>query len=356
MDYQGLIDKYEKERDLDDAEFEALLSNEDDFPSEYLDFKARKARERAYGKGVYLRGLIEFTNHCRNNCYYCGIRCGNKKVKRYRLSEEQILSISESGYRKGLRTFVLQGGEDAFFTDDRLVSIIAKVREACPDAAITLSIGERSRKSYERLYGAGANRFLLRHETADRAHYEALHPKEMSYEHRMDCLKDLKKIGYQVGCGMMVGSPGQSSRELIRDLHFIRDFKPHMVGIGPFIPHHDTPFASCPSGSVDMTLRLLAIIRLLLPKVLLPATTALRTLDPKGYEKGLLAGANVIMINLTPPEARIKYSLYDGKGLSQMVPKEMEGDEVGLLLDEIKKKVQSTGYIVSLERGDYKNS
>ena len=340
-----LIDRLEGSRDLSDAEFTELLLCEDSEAVAYLAERARVVREKIYGKEVYLRGLIEFTNYCKNNCKYCGIRCGNKNAERYRLSREEILSCCDIGYELGFRTFVLQGGEDPYFNDDRMVDIVSAMRKNHPDCAITLSIGEREKESYQKLFDAGANRYLLRHETADKAHYEYLHPKEMSYDHRMQCLRDLKEIGYQVGCGMMVGSPGQKTEHYIKDLRFMQEFKPEMVGIGPFIPHHDTEYAGEKAGTVEMTLKLLSIIRLILPEVLLPATTALGTIDPTGREKGILAGANVVMPNLSPGNVREKYLLYDNKICT--------GDEAAECIRCMSLRVSKVGYTVVQSRGDH---
>ncbi|MGX8727977.1 MAG: [FeFe] hydrogenase H-cluster radical SAM maturase HydE [Lachnospiraceae bacterium] len=341
----ALAEKLERERNLSEEEFLAVLSCEDPGFDACLSAKARAVREQVYGKDVYLRGLVEFTNICKNNCKYCGIRGGNRAAERYRLSEEDILSCADSGYALGFRTIVLQGGEDPYFTDERMVSIVKKLRERHPDCAITLSIGERSKESYQKLFDAGANRYLLRHETADRDHYEMLHPKEMSFENRMRCLRDLREIGYQVGCGMMVGSPGQTLGHLVKDLRFLQMFQPEMVGIGPFIPHHATEYADEPAGSVALTLRLLSVIRLLLPDVLLPATTALGTLDPLGREKGLLAGANVIMPNLSPTNVRGKYLLYDNKICT--------GDEAAECIRCMTLRISKVGYRVVQARGDH---
>ena len=343
--YMGLADKLERDRDLTDEEFVSVLLVDDPQFSEYLSAKARAVREKVYGKEVYLRGLIEFTNYCKNNCYYCGIRCGNKNAERYRLSEEEILSCSDKGYELGFRTIVLQGGEDPYFTDERIVSIVRKIKEQHPDTAVTLSIGERERESYQKFYDAGADRYLLRHETADKAHYERLHPANMSFEHRMQCLRDLHEIGYQVGCGMMVGSPGQKIEHLVKDLRFLQEFKPEMVGIGPFIPHRDTRYADEQPGTVGMTLRLLSVIRLLLPEVLLPATTALGTIDVLGREKGITAGANVVMPNLSPVGVRGKYLLYDNKICT--------GDEAAECIRCMTLRVAKTGYKVVESRGDH---
>ena len=341
----SLVDKLEKNNNLNDEEFCALLESASPALEEELASRARTVREKHYGKAVYIRGLIEFTNYCRNNCYYCGIRRGNDKAQRYRLTQEEILACCEEGYALGFRTFVLQGGEDSYFTDERLESLIRAIKKDHPDCAVTLSIGERERDSYERLFEAGADRYLLRHETADQSHYESLHPAEMSYEHRLQCLRNLKAIGYQVGCGMMVGSPGQTTEHLIKDLRFLQELQPEMVGIGPFIPQQDTPLGSCQGGTAELTLRLLAIIRLLLPTVLLPATTALGTIDPRGREKGLLSGANVLMPNLSPTAVRKKYALYDNKICT--------GDEAAQCIECLGRRVASTGYHLTQDRGDH---
>lgn len=342
---KDIIDRLVKERDLSDEEFEKLILCEDKETIEYLASKAREVRESIYGKEVYLRGLIEFTNYCKNDCLYCGIRRSNKNAERYRLTEEQILNCCEVGYKLGFRTFVLQGGEDAYFNDDVLVPLIKEIKEKYPDCALTLSVGEREKDSYQKLFDAGADRYLLRHETADKEHYESLHPAELSFDHRMKCLWDLKEIGYQVGCGMMIGSPNQTVKHLIKDLRFLQEFKPEMVGIGPFIPHHDTPFADRETGSVDITLKLLSIIRIMLPEVLLPATTALGTADGLGREKGILAGANVVMPNLSPTDVRGKYLLYDNKICT--------GDEAAECIRCMTLRVQKVGYEVVQKRGDH---
>ncbi len=345
MAEKDLVDKLRDTGNLADDEFSCVLLCQEPGFDEYIWEKAREVREKYYGKEVYLRGLIEYTNYCKNNCNYCGIRRDNKNAERYRLTEEDILSCCDMGYDLGFRTFVLQGGEDPYFTDDRMVSIVRNIRKRHPDCAITLSIGEKEKESYQRFFDAGADRYLLRHETADKAHYKLLHPSEMSFEHRMQCLRDLKDIGYQVGCGMMLGSPGQKTEHIIEDLKFLRDFKPHMVGIGPFIPHHDTPYADEAAGTVEQTLRLLAVIRLLLPDVLLPATTALGTIDPLGREKGLRAGANVIMPNLSPTDVRGKYLLYDNKICT--------GDEAAECIRCMFLRVSNAGYEVVQSRGDH---
>lgn len=308
----NLLEKLEKERMLTKDQWIQLIGSREVYESQAAAL-AKKIREEHFGNQIYVRGLIEFTNYCKNDCYYCGIRRSNRNAERYRLTMEQILECTDTGYELGFRTFVLQGGEDGYYTDERLEEIIKEIKEKHPDCALTLSLGERSRKSYELFYQAGADRYLLRHETADAGHYQRLHPEEMSYEHRMNCLKELKAIGYQVGCGFMVGSPGQTEKTLAEDMLFIQEFQPHMVGIGPFVPHHETPFGREPGGTVEDTLYLLSLIRILEPTVLLPATTALGTIDPRGREKGILAGANVVMPNLSPTNVRKKYELYDNK-------------------------------------------
>lgn len=306
--------------------------------------EAVRIREIYYGKKVFTRGLIEYTNYCKNDCYYCGIRKSNTNAKRYRLTEDEIMACCENGYELGFRTFVLQGGEDAYYTDDRMVEIIKKIKEAYPECALTLSIGEKSYESYKRFREAGADRYLLRHETANEEHYRKLHPEKMSLAVRKNCLYDLKKLGYQVGAGMMVGSPYQTTEDLAEDLVFLKELQPEMVGIGPFIPHHDTQFAKEPAGSVEMTLFLLAVIRILLPKVLLPATTALGTMDPLGREKGLQAGANVVMPNLSPVKNRKQYELYDNKICT--------GEEAAECRGCMGRRVASVGYELVTERGD----
>ena len=326
-----------------DEELRLLLSN----PSPDADLTARAAavRKSVYGNKVFIRGLIEFTNYCKNDCYYCGIRAGHSGVSRYRLTSEQILDCCQQGYDLGFRTFVLQGGEDPWWNDDRLCSLVSQVKERHPDCAVTLSVGERSRKSYQRLFDAGADRYLLRHETADTCHYAFLHPENLTLENRMRCLHDLKEIGYQTGCGFMVGSPGQTVEHFIRDLRFIEEFRPHMVGIGPFLPAARTPFAVEPAGSADLTVKLLSIIRLMHPEVLLPATTALGTAESDGRERGILAGANVIMPNLSPLEVREKYSLYDNKIAT--------GDEAAESVASLRRSMKNIGYEVVTDRGDY---
>lgn len=342
----NLIDNIRHERDITIDALHQILTTNNLQEVQYLYGQAHAVAQEVYGNKIFMRGLIEISNHCKNNCHYCGIRRSSLDVVRYRLSDDTILQCCAQGYALGFRTFVLQGGEDAWFTDDKLCHIIEQIRQQFPDCAITLSVGERSRLSYQRFYDAGADRYLLRHETADAAHYAFLHPEEMSYEHRMQCLHDLKEIGYQVGCGFMVGSPRQTVDTIYKDLQFIRNFKPEMVGIGPFIPASGTPFADAPAGSVEQTLRLLAIIRLLHPHVLLPATTALGTLHPKGRELGIMAGANVIMPNLSPKDLRAQYSIYDNKLGT--------GSEAAESATDIRQRLHTIGADGVVDRGDYR--
>ena len=312
MGTHGIVDRLKNGERVTDAELLTLLEG-DCVPDAELMRAASEIRDSVYGRKVYVRGLIEISSYCKNDCLYCGIRRTNRCAERYRLTPEVILETALRGYDLGFRTFVLQGGEDVYYTDEILCSLVGEIKKRCEGAAVTLSLGERSRESYARLKAAGADRYLLRHETADREHYGRLHPSDMSYDRRMQCLRDLKETGYQVGCGFMVGSPYQTLRNIVTDIRFIEEFKPHMVGIGPFIPHKATPFASFGTGSVELTLRCLAIIRLLLPRVLLPATTALGSAEKGGRARGVEAGANVVMPNLSPADVREKYSLYDGK-------------------------------------------
>lgn len=340
-----LTDKLEREHILPKSELAEIITGHTSETDEYLFEKARAVREKIYGKDVYMRGLIEFTNYCKNDCMYCGIRRSAKNADRYRLTEEQILDCCETGYGLGFRTFVLQGGEDGFYTDDKIVSIVAGIKEKFPDCAVTLSIGEKSRESYEKFRKAGADRYLLRHETANSEHYRKLHPKELSLENRMRCLSDLKELGFQTGCGFMVGSPYQTAENLAEDLLYIHKLQPHMVGIGPFIPHHDTPFAEEKQGSLETTLLMLGLTRLIVPNVLLPATTALGTIHPKGREMGILAGANVVMPNLSPQDVRKKYLLYDNKICT--------GDEAAECIACLGRRMESIGCKLVTSRGDH---
>ena len=342
---RSIIDKIRDSQDIDLEQLTALLNTDDHEAIDYLRAQAREVAQSIYGNAVFMRGLIEFSNVCRNNCRYCGIRRDNTLTERYRLDDDTILDCCRMGYECGLRTFVLQAGEDGHYDDPHIVPLVQRIRAEFPDCAITLSLGERSRESYQKLFDAGANRYLLRHETADADHYAYLHPAEMSFEHRMQCLRDLRDIGYQVGAGFMVGSPGQTYGTLLKDLQFIRSFKPEMCGIGPFIAAQNTPFAHEPNGSVEQTLRLLSIIRLLHPHVLLPATTALGTLNAFGRELGIQAGANVVMPNLSPTENRPKYSIYDGKICL--------GDNISHCRSCLETRIESVGYKMVVDRGDY---
>ena len=328
---------------LSSSELRRLLTTSDPTVLDELGAEARRLRDEIYGRRVFIRGLIEISNHCRNNCFYCGIR-RDATCRRYRLTPEQIMDCCRTGHALGFRTFVLQGGEDAWFTDEKMCAIVSDIKREFPDCAVTLSLGERGRESFAQLREAGADRYLLRHETADRDHYAQLHPAEMSFDHRMQCLADLRDLGFQVGAGFMVGSPGQTVDTLLKDLAFIADFRPEMVGIGPFIPADGTPFEHEPAGSVEITLRLLAIIRILHPRVLLPATTALGTMHPRGRELGILAGANVVMPNLSPREHRKDYSLYDNKLCT--------GDEAAECRVCLDRRIRTTGSQLVVDRGD----
>lgn len=341
-----LIEQLSQTHELDVEGYTHLIDNRDDEAAAELSERAVSVRKEIYGNAVFTRGLIEISNICKNDCTYCGIRRSNRNVERYRLDADTIVACARDGYEYGFRTIVLQGGEDGYYTDEVLSNIIGRIRESCPDTAITLSMGERSRESYERLFEAGANRYLLRHETATKEHYEKLHPAEMSFDNRIRCLYDLREIGYQVGAGFMVGSPFQTTADIARDLAFTQEFKPDMCGIGPFIPHRDTPFRDCPAGTLELTLYLLSIIRLIHPPVLLPATTALGTIDPKGREKGMLAGANVVMPNLSPVAVRKNYELYDNKICM--------GEESALCRGCLARRMQTVGFEVVVDRGDIK--
>lgn len=341
----GIVEKFIKLGQLTKEEYPELLHlYQDPDAIRLLREEAVRIQKKYFENKIYTRGLIEFTNYCRNDCYYCGIRRSNRNASRYRLTKEEILQCCENGYELGFRTFVLQGGEDPWFNDDRMVDIIRSVKQGYPDCAITLSIGEKSKESYQRFKDAGADRYLLRHETASEEHYRYLHPESLSLANRKQCLYTLKELGYQIGAGFMVGAPGQTLEYLAEDLVFLKDLNPHMVGIGPFIPHHDTKFAEEPAGSVDMTLFLLSVIRIMLPQVLLPATTALGTLDPRGREKGFQAGASVVMPNLSPVKNRKQYELYDNKICT--------GEEAAECRGCLARRVESVGYEIVTDRGD----
>lgn len=337
-----LTDRLAAGGELSDDEWRFLI--EGDYKKQALFNKADAVRRQHYGTDVYIRGLLEISNYCKNDCLYCGIRRSNADVSRYRLAEEEILACCKRGYELGFRTFVLQGGEDAYHTTQWVGRIVSAIKGNYPDCAVTLSLGERPREDYEIWRRAGADRYLLRHETASRSHYKRLHPPEQSFAHRMECLRNLREIGYQVGAGFMVGSPFQGTEELIADMRFLREFQPHMVGIGPFIPHQGTPFAKHSAGSLERTLIMVALTRLTLPGALIPATTALGTIHPQGREMGLKAGANVVMPNLSPVDAREKYSLYDNKAHT--------GQEAAEGLSALRESVAQAGYRIIESRGD----
>ena len=346
MEAKKLIDKLELEHKLDKDEWISLLDSCSDEVREYAAEKARTVAQSVYGNDVFIRGIVEFSNVCKNDCYYCGIRAGNCNLERYKLTEEDILQCCKAGYRYGFRTFVLQSGEDLSYTTEDICRIVSRIKSEFPDCAVTLSIGEKSREDYTAYKEAGADRYLLRHETANKAHYEKLHPDEMSWDNRMRCLRDLKELGFQTGCGIMVGSPYQTTECIADDMIFMSEFKPEMIGIGPFLPHKDTPFKDEPKGSYEMTLFLLSLCRLMLPHVLLPATTALGTIRPDGREQGVLSGANVIMPNLSPTEVRDKYMLYDNKICT--------GDASDKCHDCVEARMKLIGYRVVVDRGDYR--
>ena len=342
-----IIEKLLSTRSLTVEEYEALIDGRTPEIQERLRIEADKLRFEAYGNKVFIRGLIEISNICKNNCLYCGIRGGNGNCDRYRLSTEEILDCCKLGYSLGFRTFVMQGGEDGHFTDDVLCPLIEEIKALYPDCAVTLSLGERSRESYEKLYKAGADRYLLRHEAINGELYGKLHPKELNIENRVRCLKDLKDIGFQTGCGFMVGAPYQTTRHIAEDLKFIEEFKPQMCGIGPFIPHKDTIFKDCPKGSAELTCYLLSIVRIISPAILLPATTALGTAENDGRERGILSGANVVMPNLSPEDVRSKYALYDNKIST--------GVESAINVRELSERFREIGFEIVCERGDYRN-
>lgn len=341
-----LIDKLHHTQELTREEFLTLLSNRNTETDLYARRLARGVRQKIYGNQVYIRGLIEFTSYCRNDCYYCGLRRSNHAAQRYRLTEEDILSCCQQGYELGFRTFVLQGGEDGYFTGERLAGLVRHIKKQYPDCALTLSVGERTEEEYRAFRKAGADRYLLRHETADETHYRILHPEPLSLQHRKDCLRTLKKLGFQTGAGFMVGSPGQTAETLAEDFLFLKELDPEMVGIGPFISHKDTPFRSREDGTLEDTLFYLALVRLMLPRALLPATTALGTIAPDGRELGILSGANVVMPNLSPLSVRKKYMLYDGKIST--------GDEAAECVEQLKKRMETIGCRIVTDRGDYK--
>ncbi len=347
MQTKRWIDLLRLERRLPLEGYRAILETKESEAVEYLHSQARELTDLNFGRQVYIRGLIEITNHCRNNCYYCGIRASNSQVQRYSLSHEEILECCRGGYKLGFRTFVFQGGENSGSSGEWLEQIVSRVRGEFPDVAITLSLGEKSREEYQRLFDAGANRYLLRHESHNAEHYSSLHPSSMGIESRLQALWDLKAIGFQTGTGIMVGSPNQSIENIVEDIEYIGQLKPEMVGIGPFIPHHATPFAAHQAGSVELTLRLISIFRLMSPKALIPSTTALATLSKDGRLRGIMAGANVVMPNLSPLHSRSSYSLYDNKAAL--------GAESAEGLRLLAEQLSTSGYSISFDRGDYKN-
>lgn len=341
-----MIDKLEQTECLTRDEWILLLSGYSGGDRVYAADKARRIAGQYFGNRIYIRGLIEFTSYCKNNCYYCGLRRDNKRAERYRLTEAEILSCCEQGYEAGFRTFVLQGGEDAWYTDGRIEHMIRQIKRRWPDCALTLSIGEREEASYRLFYEAGADRYLLRHETGDGTHYGMLHPPEMSFDHRRDCLRCLRKIGFQTGCGFMVGSPGQCVETLAEDMLWIQELRPHMIGIGPFMPHQDTPFGQEKAGDYQMTLFLLSLLRIMGKNVLLPATTALGSIHPHGREAGILAGANVVMPNLSPVAVRKKYAIYNHKLCTDA--------EAAEGIADLRERMRRIGYEAVSERGDWK--
>lgn len=345
MNCVELIDRLGERGTLEHNEWVELVSAYTESDRAYAAKKARAITDEKFGKKIFIRGIVEFSNICRNDCLYCGIRRSNSACSRYRLTSEEIISCCDEGYGYGFRTFVLQSGEDGYFTADKTAEIVSEIKKRHPDCAVTLSLGELEYDDYKKLFDAGADRYLLRHETADEKHYAMLHPPEMSWRHRMDCLKNLKEIGFQTGCGFMVGSPFQTSEHIARDMEFIGAFKPEMIGIGPFIPHRETPFADKPAGSYELTLFLLSLCRIMLPSVLLPATTALGTLRPRGREEGVLAGANVVMPNLSPLAVRKKYQLYDNKICT--------GDESAQCIKCMGERMRSIGCEIAVCRGDF---
>lgn len=345
MKNKALIDTLHQKRSLTHEEWCRLIGEHDEEDASYAEKLARGIAVAHFGRKIYFRGIVEFSNYCKNDCLYCGIRHANRKAERYRLRKEDVLSCCEDGYSNGFRTFVLQGGEDPFYTDEVLLDTVASIRQTYPDCAITLSLGERSRASYQKLYDAGADRYLLRHETASPALYKKWHPDYQHFENRMRCLQDLKEIGYQTGCGFMVGAPFQTAEDLAVDMEFITDFKPAMVGIGPFVPHSETPFKAQSAGSTNFTLFMLSLCRILHPKVLMPATTALGTVQDNGRQLGVLAGCNVVMPNLSPMSVRKKYMLYNNKAGT--------GDDAFSGIRKLTAQMEEIGYQVICGRGDY---
>jgi len=342
---KDLVDKLREEHSLTKDEYRCLLTCDDRRQTEYLHETARAVACKRFGNKVFVRGLVEFSNVCKNNCLYCGIRQANKDVRRYAMSSEEVIATCRSGYEQGFRTFVLQSGDAGDGRDEWLAALVAELHRLFPDCAITLSVGEKRRETYEKFFANGATRYLLRHETYDEEHYSRLHPDGMTIGSRLECLHWLKEIGFQTGTGIMVGSPFQTVENIIDDIVFIHDFHPEMIGLGPFVPHHATPFAQCEAGSADLTLRLYSVFRLMFPDALIPATTALQTLSADGHQKGILAGANVIMPNLTPRRYRADYSLYDDKA--------SYGSEAAEGIERLKSELSAIGYEIDFAKGDY---
>ena len=348
MTNTDLINKLASQNILEKEQLVQLLSSYSDKDLEFAQELARQTALKHFGNKIYIRGLIEFTNICKQNCLYCGLRAENGKVSRYRLTKEDIMECCRMGYELGFRTFVLQGGEDPHFSDKLVCDIVKSIKAEFPDCAVTLSIGEKSRDTYQKFFDAGADRYLLRHETANPEHYSQLHPKNLNLASRKECLFNLKDIGFQTGCGFMVGSPFQTFETLAEDLLFISELQPQMVGIGPFVPHKDTPFGKEPRGSLELTLFLLALVRIMQKNVLLPSTTALGTIHPQGREMGILSGANVVMPNLSPISVRKKYMLYDGKISTD--------EEAAEGVEALKKRMKKIGYEITVSRGDFENT
>ena len=340
-----LLSSFEYDNDLNKKKLDKKEKIEIKELKKYLREKAREKADKVFGKYIFMRGLIEFTNYCKNDCIYCGIRKSNKNVERYRLNKKEILECCKIGYDIGFRTFVLQGGEDIFFNIERMSNIARAIKKEFPDCALTLSIGEKEEEYYKELKKNGANRFLLRHETADSEHYSKLHPKYMSLENRKECLRFLKKLGFQTGTGMMIGSPFQKLENIAGDLVFMQEIKPEMIGIGPFLPHKDTPFANEKIGELELTLILISILRLIFPLSLIPATTALGTIKEGGRELGILHGANVVMPNLSPMNVRKKYLLYNNKIST--------GTESAEGVELLRESIDKIGYVLTGARGDF---
>ncbi len=345
--FKEIVEKTCSTQSIEKSEFLTIFENKDSENDKYLFQKADEVRRKNYENDIYIRGLIEISNHCKNDCLYCGIRCSNRNLERYRLNEDEILECCEEGYNSGFRTFVLQGGEDLTFTDEKVCRIVEKIKSNFSDCAVTLSLGEKSKETYQKYFNAGADRYLLRHETASENHYKKLHPNSMSFENRVKCLENLIEIGFQTGAGMMVNSPYQTAENLFQDLIFMKKLNPHMVGIGAFIPHNNTPFKEFPQGTLRDTLVMISLTRLILPNALIPSTTALASIHPQGRELGFQAGANVIMPNLSPFRFRKLYSLYNNKVYT--------GNESAQELKKLEMSVKKIGYRISYSKGDYKD-